>query len=152
MLRLLRIGVPLIAVMAFAGLSYAATAEQEQAFVDGYKQAYEAKNGDALKALLYTDGADPMALEFYGEMLTAGFGGTITDIGLRDLTPDEVKQAAEPMDGPTGGKFVLAPKPYKKLVVKIHIKDANGESDSTDESFIAEAGGKLVIATPAPAP
>jgi hypothetical protein len=156
MLRLLRIGAPLVAVVALAGLlagpANAASAQQEQAFVDAYKQAYEASDGEALKALLYTDGADPMALEFYGEMMTADFGGTITDISLRDLTADEVKQAAEPMDGPTGGKFVLAPKPYKKLVIAIAKKDSNGESKSTSEAFVAETGGKLVISTPAPAP
>ena len=156
MLRLLRIGAPLVAVMAFvsllAGPSLAATAEQEKAFVDAYKQAYEASDGDALKALLYTDGADPMALEFYGEMMVADFGGTITDIGLRDLTAEEVKQAAEAMDGPAGGKFVLAPKPYKKLYINISQKDANGESKTTSESFVAEYDGKLVISTPAPAP
>ena len=156
MLRLLRIGAPLAAVMALASLSLgpslAATAEQEQGFVDAYKHAYEAKDGDALKALLYTDGADPMALEFYGQMMTAELGGTITDISLRDLTADEAKQAGGVMNGPTGGKFILAPKPYKKLVVKITKKDASGESTSTDESFVAEKDGKLVIATPAPAP
>ena len=156
MLRLLRIGAPLAAVMVLASLasgpSRAATAEQEQAFVDAYKQAYEAKDGDALKALLYTEGADPMALEFYGQMMTADFGGTITEIGLRDLTAEETKQAGEAMDGPTGGKFILVPTPYKKLVIKIHVKDANGESDGTDESFVAEKDGKLFIATPAPAP
>ncbi len=156
MLRLLRIGAPLVAVVALAGLlagpANAASAEQEKAFVDAYKQAYEASDGEALKALLYTEGADPMALEFYAEMMTADFGGTITDISLRDLTADEVKQAAEPMDGPSGGKFVLAPKPYKKLVVAITKKDANGQSKGTSESFVAENGGKLVISTPAPAP
>ncbi len=148
----MRIGASLAAVMAFANLSHAATAEQEQAFVDTYKHAYEAQDGEALKALLYSEGTDPMALEFYGQMMTADFGGTITDIGLRELTADEVKQAGEAMDGPTGGKFILAPKPYKKLVVKIHAKDANGESTSTNESFVAENDGKLIIATPAPAP
>jgi len=152
MLRLLRIVVPLVALMAFSSLSHAATAEQEQAFVDAYKQAYAAKDGDALKALLYKEGADPMALEFYGQMMTAEFGGTITDIGLRELTADDVKQAAATMDGPAGGKFVLAPKPYKKLFVKVTIKDANGESSSNNESFVAEKDGKLFIATPAPAP
>ncbi len=152
----MRIGAPLVAVLAFAGLSpslsHAATAEQEQVFVDAYKQAYEAKDGDALKALLYADGADPMALEFYGRMMTAEFGGTITDIGLKDLTPDDVKKAGAVMPGPTGGNFVLKPKPYKKLVVKIHVKDDNGESTSSSESFVAETDGKLVISTPAPAP
>ena len=130
----MRIGAPLVAVLAFAslspGLSLAATAEQEQAFVDAYKQAFEAQDGDALKALLYTEGADPMALEFYGQMMTAEFGGTVTDIGLKDLTADDVKKAGEVMPGPTGGNFVLKPKPYKKLVIKIHMKDDNGESTS----------------------
>ncbi len=151
MSRLLRFGVPLAVVMAFATMAQAATAEQEQAFVDAYKHAYEAQDGEALKALLSTEGADPMALEFYGEMMTAEFGGTITEIGLRDLTPEEVKQAGEQMDGPNGGKYILSPKPYKKLVVKITMKDANGESSGTDESFVAEKDGKLIIATPAPA-
>ena len=109
MLRSMRIGAPLIAVLVFAGLSpslsHAATAEQEQAFVDAYKQAFEARDGDALKALLYTEGADRMALEFYGQMMTADFGGTITDIGLKDLTADDVKKAGEVMPGPAGGKF-----------------------------------------------
>lgn len=152
MSRLMQIGACLIAIVGFAGLSQAASPEQEKAFVDTYKQAYEAQDANALKALLYTEGADPMALEFYGQMMTANLGGTITDIVLRDLTPDEVKQAAQAMDGPTGGKFVLMPKPYKKLVVKIHVKNDNGESTSSDESFVAEKDGKLVIATPAPAP
>lgn len=154
MLRLMRIGAPLVAVMALVApsLSHAATAGEEQAFVDAYRQAYEARDGDALKSLLYTEGADPMALQFYGEMMTAEFGGTITDIGLRDLTADEMKQATEPVDGPAGGKFVLAPQPYKKLVIKIHMKDDNGESNSTDETFVAEKDGKLYIATPSPAP
>ena len=152
MSRLVRIGACMVAVIAFAGRSRAATVEQEKAFIDSYRQAYEAQNADALQALLNTDGADPMALEFYGQMMAADFGGTISEISLRDLTPDEVKQAAQTMDGPAGGKFILVPRPYKKLVVKIHVKVANGESTSSDESFVAEKDGKLVIATPAPAP
>ncbi len=151
----MRIGAPLVAVMAFLALSpslsHAATAAQEQAFIDAYQKAYDAQDGEALKALLYTEGADPMALEFYGQMMTAEFGGAITEIGLRDLTPDEVTQAAQPMPGPMGGKFILVPKPYKKLVVKIKMKDANGESSSDNELFVAEKDGTLVIATPAPA-
>lgn len=159
MSRLIRIGAPLAAIMALVSLSFvalagqahAATAEQEQAFVDAYQKAFDAKDGDALKAFLYADGADPMALQFYGEMMTADFGGTITEITLRELTAEEVKQAGKAMDGPMGGKFILAPKPYKKLVIKIQMKDANGESNATSESFVAEKDGELVIATPAPA-
>ena len=129
----------------------AATADQEKAFVDAYKQAFDAKDADALKAMLFSDGADPMALEFYGEMMTADFGGTITEIGLKDMTAEDAAKATSTMPGPAGGNFVLAPKPYKKLVIKIEMKDANGSSTSSDESFVAEKDGKLVIATPAPA-
>ena len=50
-----------------------------------------------------------------------------------------------------GGKFILKPKPYKKFFIKIQMKDANGESTTSSESFVAENDGKLVISTPAPA-
>ena len=151
MMKMLRIAASLAAVLAFAGPLHAATPDQEKAFVDAYKQAFDAKDGDALKALLYTDGADPMALEFYGQMMTAEFGGTITEISLKDLTPDDVKKAAEVMPGPAGGNFMLVPKPYKKLVIKVETKDSNGSSSSSSEAFVADKDGKIVISTPAPA-
>jgi hypothetical protein len=140
------------ALFVFAAPLQAATPEQEKAFIDTYKTAFAAKDAAALKSLLHTEGADPMALEFYGEMMTADFGGEITEIALVDLTPDDVKEAGSVMEGPAGGKFVLQPKPYKKLTLKIHTKDANGESTSTHSTFVAEENGKIVIATPAPAP
>jgi hypothetical protein len=151
MLKGLRIAAPLLALIALAGPLRAATADEEKAFIDSYKQAFDAKDADALKALLYSDGADPMALEFYGQMMTAEFGGTITGIGLVDLTPEDAKKAAEVMPGPAGGNFVLAPKPYKKLVIKVETKDANGSSSSSSETFVADKDGKLVISTPAAA-
>jgi hypothetical protein len=152
MTRLGWIGVPALAALLLAAPLQAATPEQEKAFIDTYKAAYAAKDGDTLKGLLYTEGADPMALEFYGEMMTADFGGEITEIALVALTPDDVKEAESVMEGPAGGKFVLKPKPYKKLSLKIHMKDANGESTSTHSTFVAEENGKIVIATPAAVP
>ena len=138
------------ALMLVVAPLQAATPEQEKAFVDGYKKAFEAKNAAALKALLYTKGAEPMAVEFYGQMMISEFGATITEISLQPLTPEDVKEAATPMDGPTGGKFVLAPKPYKKLVIKTETKSATGSSTTSNETYVAEVDGKLVIATPAP--
>jgi hypothetical protein len=62
-----------------------------------------------------------------------------------DLTPDDAKKAATPMDSPTGGKVCLTLKPTKKLIIKVEKKDANGSSTSTSENFIAEKDGKFVI-------
>jgi hypothetical protein len=125
----------------------AATPEQEKAFVEAYKKAFESKDEATLKSFLYTKGADPMALEFYTMMATAEMGSKISSISLNALTPEDVKKAGETMDGP-GGKMKLPLKPVKKLVIKIEQKDANGSSTSTSESFIAESGGKLVIPVP----
>ncbi|CAN5187942.1 hypothetical protein BH10PSE9_BH10PSE9_22790 [soil metagenome] len=140
----------LAALLVVAGPLLAATPEQEKAFVDGYKKAFDAKDAAALKALLYTKGAEPMALDFYAQMMTADFGATITEISLQPLSADDAKKVAAPMDGPAGGKFVLAPKAYKKLVIKTEKKSSTGNSTTSSESFVAEADGKLVIATPAP--
>jgi hypothetical protein len=126
----------------------AATADEEKAFVNAYKTAFAAKDANGLQALLYTDGADPMALQFYGQMMTAELAnGTLSSIELQDLTADEVTAAATPQDGPNG-KFVLAPKPYKKLALKIDSKTADGMASSTSTVFVAEIGGKIVICTP----
>jgi hypothetical protein len=43
----------------------AGSAEQEKAFTDKYKTAFEAKDTATLESFLYTQGADPMAIEFY---------------------------------------------------------------------------------------
>lgn len=131
--------------------AYAATADEESAFVTAYKTAFAAKDANGLQALLSTDGADPVALQFYGQMMTAELAdGTLTSIELQPLTADDVTTASAVQDGPTG-KVILAPKPYKKLVLKIASKNADGTSSSTSTVFVAEAGGKIVICTPAPA-
>ncbi len=129
----------------------AASAEQEQAFVDSYKAAFEAQDADALKALLFAEGASPMALEFYQMMMTAEFGATVTSIELQDLTPEDVAKAGEVQPAPDGTNVKLAPQPYKKLVIKLATKTADMESTSESSAFIAEKDGRLGIAVPAPA-
>jgi hypothetical protein len=47
----------------------AGTPAQEKAFVDKYKAAFEAGDKATLQSFLYTQGANPMALEFYKMML-----------------------------------------------------------------------------------
>jgi hypothetical protein len=127
----------------------AGTPEQEKAFTDKYKTAMEGKDTATLEAFLYTQGSDPAALEFYKMMQSGEAGEKISKIELVSLTPEDVKKATTPMDGPTG-KVCLNLKPTKKLVIKVEKKDASGSSSSSSENFVAEKDGKFVIPVPGP--
>jgi hypothetical protein len=128
----------------------AATPEQEKAFTDKYKKAFEAKDTATLQSFLYTQGADPAIVGFYKMMQSGEAGEKISNIELVALTPEDAKKAATPMDSPTGGQVCLTLKPTKKLIIKVEKKDANGSSSSTSENFIAEKDGKFVIPVPGP--
>lgn len=129
---------------------HAGTSPQERAFTEKYKTAFEGKDMATLESFLYTQGADPAILGFYKMMQSGEAGEKISNIELVDLTPDDAKKAATPMDSPTGGKVCLTLKPTKKLIIKVEKKDANGSSTSTSENFIAEKEGKFVIPVPGP--
>jgi hypothetical protein len=139
-------------VMAFSFVASFVVGDtpQEKEFIEKYKAAFEAKDAAVLGSFLYTKEAHPMALGFYKMMQLNLAGQKISKIELVDLTPDDVKKAAEIMDGPAGEKMRLPLKPTKKLVIKIETKDDNGSSTSTSENFVAEKDGKLVIPVPAP--
>lgn len=126
-----------------------ASAADEKAFTDKYKTAFEAKDTKTLESFLYTTGSDPTALEFYKMMMTGEAGSKVSSIELVALTPEEMKKAGEPQDGP-GGKMCMTLKPTKKLVIKVEQKDANGSSSTSSTSFVAEKDGKLVIPVPGP--
>ncbi len=139
-------------VAPFLGNLVAGTPAQDKEFVDKYKAAYEKGDKAALEAFLYTKDANPMALEFYKMMVTEGAGtAKITKIELVDLTPEDVKKAAEVQTGPDGSKAKLPLTPSKKLKIGIETKDANGSSTSSSENFVAEKDGKYVIPVPATA-
>ncbi len=127
----------------------AGTPAQEKAFTDKYKAAMEGKDTATLTSFLYTQGSDPEALEFYKMMQSGGAGEKISMIELVNLTPEDVKKATTPMDGPTG-KVCLNLKPTKKLIIKVEQKDASGSSSSSSENFVAEKDGKFVIPVPGP--
>jgi hypothetical protein len=127
----------------------AATPEQEKAFTDKYKAAMEGKDTAILESCLYTQGSDPAALEFYKMMQSGEAGEKISSIELVSLTPEDVKKATTPMDGPTG-KVCLNLKPTKKLLIKVEKKDGSGSSSSSSENFVAEKDGKFVIPVPGP--
>jgi hypothetical protein len=128
---------------------FAGTPEQDKAFVDKYKAAFEAGDKATLESFLYAKDANPMALEFYKMMQADGIGGKIAKIELVALTPDDVKKASEVQTGPDGKKAKLPLTPTKKLKISIEKKDDNGSSTSSTESFVAEKDGKYVIPVPA---
>lgn len=146
--------IKLLTALLLLALSFSATAiragtpEQEKAFTDKYKTAFEAKDTATLESFLYTKDANEMALGFYKMMVVDGAGGKVSKIELVDLSPEDVKKAGETMDGPGGTKMRLGLKPTKKLKVTVETKDSNGSSTSTSESFIAEKDGKFVIPVP----
>src|SRR3954467_15998668 len=91
----------LLVTVAFACPLLAGTPEQDKAFVDKYKTAFEKGDKATLGSFLYTKDANPMALEFYKMMQTEGAGTSkIAKIELVDLTPDDVKKASEVQTGP----------------------------------------------------
>jgi hypothetical protein len=128
----------------------AGTPAQDKAFVDKYKAAFEAGDKATLQSFLYTQGANPMALEFYKMMQSEGAGSAkISKIELVDLTPEDAKKASEIQTGPDGSKAQLPLRPTKKLKISVETKDANGSSSSSSENFVAEKDGKFVIPVPA---
>ncbi len=147
----MKISILLCALITAISVSVGAgTPEQEKAFIDKYKTAFETKDTTTLESFLYTQGAGPATLGFYKMMQSGEAGEKISKIELVDLTPEDAKKAAAPQDSPTGGKVCLTLKPVKKLVIKVEKKDANGSSTSTSENFIAEKDGKFVIPVPGP--
>jgi hypothetical protein len=128
----------------------AATPEQEKAFTDKYKTAFEGKDTATLESFLYTQGADPEIVGFYKMMQSGEAGEKISSIELVALTSEDVKKATMPMESPGGGKVCLPLKPTKKLVIRVEKKDGSGSSSSKSENFVAEKDGKFVIPVPGP--
>ena len=128
---------------------FAGTPEQDKAFVEKYKAAFEKGDKATLESFLYTKDANPMALEFYKMMMTEGAGAKIAKIELVALTPEDAKKASEVETGPDGSKAKLSLTPTKKLKISIETKDASGSSNSSSECFVAEKDGNYVIPVPA---
>lgn len=139
----------LAAVLLFVPAFHAAAAspEAEKVFLDAYGAAYANKDEAAMRALLWQQGADPQALDFYLMSMTSEFGGKLT-LELQDLDAESTAKAAAVLPGPDGGDYRLAPKPYKKLVATIEVHTPDLNSTSSNEAFVADVDGKLYIATP----
>lgn len=146
-----RIFTRIIILAAMAIKAAAATPEQEKAFVESYKKAFEAKDEKALAAFLYTKGANISTIGFFSMMQLAEAGKPVTSIELVTPTKDEAAEYNKAMEMPDGKKYKMPVKPIKKLVIVIEEKSADGSSKSTSSSPVAEIDGKLVIPVPVPA-
>src|SRR5688572_31178656 len=140
-----------ILTCVFTAALHAGTPEQEKAFVDKYKAAFEAGDKATLESFLYTKGAHPKALEFFKMMQTEGAGSKIAKIELLDLSAEEAKEAEAAEEMPDGSKTKMPLKPTKKLKISMETKSASSNSSSSSSCLVAEKDGKFVIPVPVPA-
>lgn len=136
-----------VLLASMAAVASAVTPMQEAAFIDSYKKAFEARDVKALQAMLYTQGADPMALDFYKTMIVPEPGTKITSITLIDLSNEDAKRLASGKT-PDGRPMVATLKPVKKLIVKTLTKTKDMESTGTSSPYVGEFEGKLMIPVP----
>ena len=130
---------------------HAATPEQEKAFIDSYKKAFEEKDTKTLEAFLLTDGASADLVEMFKGMQGMDAGSKISSIELVTPSKEDVAKYSKPMEMPDGKKYKMPIKPVKQLVIVIERKDGESSSKSTTKKPVAEKNGKLVIPVPVPA-
>ncbi len=133
---------------SLAAVAFAVTPAQEKAFIDSYQKAFDARDAKALHAMLYTQGADREALDFYKKIMIPEPGTRITSITLVELTADDNKRL-ESGKTPDGRPMITTLKPVKKLIVKTVTKTKELESTGTSSPFVGEHEGKLMIPVPA---
>lgn len=138
-------------ILLLGHAALAATPEQEKAFVESYKKAFEAGDDKALNSFLHTKGAAQDTIEFFTMMQTAEAGHKVTSIELVTPTKEQMDRYNTPMEMPDGKKYKMPVTPSKMLVIVVEIKDASGSGKSTAKSPVAEIDGKLVIPVPVPA-
>lgn len=138
-----------VALTVCASPLLAATPAAEQAFLAAFKAAYQAKNQNGIAALVRTEGANPVVVDFVLSMLTSDLGKGEVSLELKNLDPGELETATRAMPGP-GGKLVkLSPDPYKKLVITVVIKNANTTTTNTSSMYVIDEGSKVRIGVPA---
>ena len=130
---------------------HAATPEQEKAFVESYKKAFEAKDTKTLDAFLLTDGAAKDTIEFFKMMQNSDAGGTISSIELITPSKEELAKYSKPMEMAPGKMYKMPIQPTKQLVIVVEKKDGDNVSKVTTKKPVAEKNGKLVIPVPVPA-
>lgn len=127
--------------------AFAATPEQEKAFVESYKKALESNDTKALAAFLHTEGATKETVEFFTMMQTMSAGKKVASIELVTPTAADAAKFNQPMEMPDGKTYKMPFTPTKQLVVTTE----EGGGKSTSKSPVGEKNGKLVIPVPVPA-
>lgn len=129
---------------------HAATPEQEKAFVESYKKAFEAKDTKALDAFLHTEGAAPDTIEFFKMMQSSDAGSKISSIELVTPSKEEIAKYSKPMEMGPGKKYKMPIAPTKQLIIVVEQKDGDNVSKVTSKKPVAEKNGKFVIPVPVP--
>jgi len=140
-----------IASIACAVVAAAATPEQEAAFVDRYKAAFESNDVKTLESFLLTKGADEETIEFFKMMQSLHAGQKIASIKLVAPAAAELKKLSQPMEMPDGKLYKLPITPKKQLVIVIEEKDDESTGTSTSKLPVVEKDGQIVIPVPVPA-
>lgn len=131
--------------------AYSATPEQEKAFMDTYKKAFESGDKPALAGLLYTEGTPRDIVALFTRMQDSAAGAKIAAMELTEFTPAELEKLQKPMPGRNGRSFVISLPPYKQLVVTIEPDVARPAGKNTLKTPVAEKDGRLVIPLLVPA-
>ena len=125
--------------------AHSATPEQEKAFVDAYKSAFESGDKTALAGFLYKEGSPEDVVRLFTNMQNSAAGGKIASIELVELTPAEVEKFNKPMQFKDGRSLVVSVAPYKQLVVVVEPAAGTEAQKKTLKTPIAEKDGNLVI-------
>lgn len=137
-----------LASLTFSAAAHSATPEQEKAFVESYRKAFETKDEAALKAFLYTEGAPAEIVAMFTRMALDQAGEKISSIELVTPSKEDAARFNEPMEMPDGKTYKMPFPPTKQLVIVVERKTENENSKSTSKKPVGEKNGKLVIPVP----
>ncbi|MBL9114247.1 MAG: hypothetical protein JNJ83_04520 [Verrucomicrobiaceae bacterium] len=126
-------------LLAFTTL--AATPEEEKAFIDSYKKAFESSDTKALDAMMLTEGVTAEIKEMLTGMQRIDMGKPVASIEMIAVTDADRARYGEVMEMPDGKKHKMPIPPAKLLVIK-------STGGATTKVPVAEKDGKLVILLP----
>lgn len=121
--------------------AFSATPEQEKAFLESYKKAFEEGDVKTLDASLLTDGVTAEIKEMLTGIQRIDMGKPVESIELVAVTDADRVRYGDVMEMPDGKKYKMPIPPTKLLVIK-------STGGATSKAPVAEKDGKLVVLLP----
>jgi len=121
--------------------AFSATPEQEKAFLESFKKAFEAGDVKTLDASLLTEGVNAEIKEMLTGLQRIDVGKPVESIKLVAVTDADRARYGDVMDMPDGKKYKMPVPPTKLLVIK-------SKGGATSKAPVAEKDGKLVVLLP----